>query len=149
MSSVNSGPQFSTEDENGSSAPASQEDILHFDEEVEEPIEDKLNSLQLLEEQEECMPHSSSHSPLNSEEPVETPSDEKVLFSPDEDGYFTISSTKSMEQSSKYFKSNSRITVVGLFGREKSHDSDKAVEIFDYLAQRDIFSAMYVQDFSF
>ena len=30
--------------------------------------------------------------------------------------------------------------MVGLFGKEKGYDSNKAMEIFDYLAQRDIFS---------
>ena len=29
--------------------------------------------------------------------------------------------------------------MIGLFGREKGYDSNKAIEIFDYLAQRDIF----------
>ena len=35
-----------------------------------------------------------------------------------------------------------RVTVIGLFGKEKSYDSNKAIEIFDHLAQRDIFSSM-------
>ena len=34
------------------------------------------------------------------------------------------------------------MTVIGLFGKEKCHDSNKAIEIFDHLAQRDIFSLM-------
>ena len=35
-----------------------------------------------------------------------------------------------------------RVTVIGLFGKEKSYDSNKAIEVFDNLAQRDIFSSM-------
>lgn len=38
---------------------------------------------------------------------------------------------------------HSNVTVIGLFGKEKSLDSNKAVEIFDHVAQRDIFSVMH------
>ena len=41
---------------------------------------------------------------------------------------------------SDFVRTNRKVTVVGLFGREKGYDSNKAIEIFDYLAQRDIFS---------
>ena len=38
------------------------------------------------------------------------------------------------------------MTVIGLFGKEKCHDSNKAIEIFDHLAQRDIFSLLDRED---
>ena len=40
---------------------------------------------------------------------------------------------------SDFIRTNKKVTVIGLFGREKGYDSNKAIEIFDYLAQRDIF----------
>ena len=36
--------------------------------------------------------------------------------------------------------------MIGLFGKEKSYDSNKAVEIFDHLAQRDIFSSLALEN---
>ena len=44
------------------------------------------------------------------------------------------------------FYPKSKVTVIGLFGKEKCHDSNKAIEIFDHLAQRDIFSLMDRED---
>ena len=44
------------------------------------------------------------------------------------------------------FYPKSKVTVIGLFGKEKCHDSNKAIEIFDHLAQRDIFSLLDRED---
>ena len=35
---------------------------------------------------------------------------------------------------SDFIRTNKKVTVIGLFGREKGYDSNKAIEIFDYLA---------------
>ena len=112
-----------------SSAQASQEDILQFEDEAEDTGED------IIEETDEI---SHSHSP--------TPEDLDHFIFPDNSGYFRIFADKVNEKRVQSlngtYGSRSKLTVIGLFGKEKSFDSCKAVEIFDYIAQKDIFSVV-------
>ena len=113
-----------------SSAQASQEDVLQFEDEAEDTGED------IIEETDEI---SQSHSPTPEEEL------DQFIF-PDNSGYFRIFADKVNEKRVQsltgVFGSRSKLTVIGLFGKEKSFDSCKAVEIFDYIAQKDIFSVL-------
>ena len=118
-----------------SSAQASQEDILQFEDEDEN---DNDTADDILEENDS---HSQSHSPSPAEEIQEI---QQFIF-PSNSGYFRIFADKTNEKKSSLTGtcgSKSKLTIIGLFGREKSVDSCKAVEIFDYIAQRDIFSVL-------
>ena len=71
--------------------------------------------------------------------------DEGLFIFPQNNGYFKIlADNKTSDNRQKIMEDifSHKVTVIGLFGKEKSSDSNKAIEIFDNLAQRDLFSSM-------
>ena len=124
--------------EEGSSAHQSQDDAiataeeLHFVDEEEEDSSPVSQTESIDQEQSSSRRRSSEYD------------DEGFIFPQNNhQGFFKIFADKTSDRQ-KIMDAifSHRVTVIGLFGKEKSYDSNKAIEIFDNLAQRDIFSSM-------
>lgn len=136
--SSSGGNFLSTEDEE-STQPSQEDNLKSEGDDLDVDEEEIHENIETAQESEAVYSRQPSHSP--------TPDQVEINpICPDADGYFVLKSSNfkqsrhSLHEFLKAHGSRTKVTVVGLFGKEKGYDTDKAVEIFDYLSQKDIFS---------